>query len=236
MGLDVIEWTFDPLQALNAHLNIDAAGRGRRGVRREHLRRVQQPAAPGIADRSFGRALEAVGAARRATDSRSPGARWRVMRRVIEAPVVNVARVGRWPGAGEPAAARGPRVLVDVPGRLHRDAGSGPRSRTRWRMATRLAFQTYFARGYRAVDFILSEDRRRGQYLLEAGLEKDRVNAQWHKSRAIGVRPQPGKRRLSPLSRRPAEPRPASRCRWMWKTVWPASALVLKTVRKPPSA
>ena len=25
--------------------------------------------------------------------------------------------------------------------------------------------------------------------------------------------------------------RPPSRCRWMWKTVWPASALQLKTVR-----
>ena len=26
-------------------------------------------------------------------------------------------------------------------------------------------------------------------------------------------------------------PRPASRCRWMWNTVWPASRLQLKTVR-----
>ena len=25
--------------------------------------------------------------------------------------------------------------------------------------------------------------------------------------------------------------RPASRCRWMWNTVWPAAALQLKTVR-----
>ena len=29
--------------------------------------------------------------------------------------------------------------------------------------------------------------------------------------------------------------RPPSRCRWMWKTVCPASRLVLKTVRKPPA-
>ena len=28
--------------------------------------------------------------------------------------------------------------------------------------------------------------------------------------------------------------RPPSRCRWMWNTVWPASRLVLKTVRNPP--
>ena len=28
-----------------------------------------------------------------------------------------------------------------------------------------------------------------------------------------------------------ARPRPASRCRWMWNTVWPASRLQLNTVR-----
>ena len=35
-----------------------------------------------------------------------------------------------------------------------------------WRMATREIFQTYFGRGYRAVDFFLSRTHRRGHYLL----------------------------------------------------------------------
>jgi predicted GNAT superfamily acetyltransferase len=35
-----------------------------------------------------------------------------------------------------------------------------------WRMATRAVFQTYFARGYRVVDFFLSRESGRGQYLL----------------------------------------------------------------------
>jgi predicted GNAT superfamily acetyltransferase len=35
-----------------------------------------------------------------------------------------------------------------------------------WRMTTRKIFQTYFARGFRAVDFFLAREAGRGQYLL----------------------------------------------------------------------
>jgi chorismate synthase len=37
-----------------------------------------------------------------------------------------------------------------------------------WRMATREIFSSYFARGYKAVDFILDRANRRGAYLLVA--------------------------------------------------------------------
>jgi predicted GNAT superfamily acetyltransferase len=33
-------------------------------------------------------------------------------------------------------------------------------------MTTRRIFETYFSRGYRAVDFFLSREARRGHYLL----------------------------------------------------------------------
>jgi predicted GNAT superfamily acetyltransferase len=36
----------------------------------------------------------------------------------------------------------------------------------RWRMATREIFLAYFGRRYRAVDFFLSRESRRGKYLL----------------------------------------------------------------------
>jgi predicted GNAT superfamily acetyltransferase len=35
-----------------------------------------------------------------------------------------------------------------------------------WRTATREIFTTYFARGYRAVDFTLDRAARKGSYLL----------------------------------------------------------------------
>ena len=35
-----------------------------------------------------------------------------------------------------------------------------------WRMETRRIFTTYFARGFRAVDFVLDRTSRTGAYLL----------------------------------------------------------------------
>jgi predicted GNAT superfamily acetyltransferase len=35
-----------------------------------------------------------------------------------------------------------------------------------WRMATRQIFNTYFDRGYRAVEFFLDRPSRKGTYLL----------------------------------------------------------------------
>jgi predicted GNAT superfamily acetyltransferase len=35
-----------------------------------------------------------------------------------------------------------------------------------WRMATRDIFTAYFARGYRAVDFVLDRGNARGRYML----------------------------------------------------------------------
>jgi predicted GNAT superfamily acetyltransferase len=35
-----------------------------------------------------------------------------------------------------------------------------------WRLQTREVFEAYFKRGYRAVDFFLSREAARGQYLL----------------------------------------------------------------------
>ena len=120
MGIDLVEWTYDPLQALNAHLNFTKLGRRGRGIRGEHLRRVEQPAAQRIADRSFRRGVEADRAARRAAD-RAPAAsascatrrsrrrRWSIRR----------SRPARWlaPGPADLVARRAPPAGRD-PGRL----------------------------------------------------------------------------------------------------------------------
>ena len=46
MGLDLIEWTYDPMQAMNAHLNSPSSASSR-GVRGERVRQFEQPAASG---------------------------------------------------------------------------------------------------------------------------------------------------------------------------------------------
>ena len=66
MGLDLIEWTYDPLQAMNAHLNFAKLG----VVAEEYAENIYgesiEPAAPGQPDRSLRRRVVDPQAARRA--------------------------------------------------------------------------------------------------------------------------------------------------------------------------
>jgi len=43
---------------------------------------------------------------------------------------------------------------------------TAPQVALAWRMATREIFTTYFARGYKGVDFLLDRPAHRGAYLL----------------------------------------------------------------------
>ena len=168
MGIELIEWTFDPLQALNAHFNFARLGviveeyeeniygdsssplhRGTptdRFVAEWHLRRPHVE-----------RRIAAIG---------QP-----VMRdsSVASAPLVNPSRtmVERWLEPGEADLnLDAARVLVEIPVGFTEMQASAPEVALAWRLATRRIFQTYFGRGYRAVDFFLSRDAGRGQYLL----------------------------------------------------------------------
>ena len=63
--------------------------------------------------------------------------------------------------AGWMAAAALARVLAYCEAQL-----GDPALARQWRMHTREVFQSYFRRGYRAVDFFLSKSAGRGHYLL----------------------------------------------------------------------
>ena len=58
------------------------------------------------------------------------------------------------------------RVLVEIPTDFNAIVARDARLALDWRMTTRSIFKTYFARGYRAVDFFLARESGRGQYLL----------------------------------------------------------------------
>jgi predicted GNAT superfamily acetyltransferase len=171
MGLDLIEWTYDPLQAMNAHLNFAKLG----VVVEEYEENI------------YG---ESSSPLHRGTPTDRFVAEWRlrephVERRiagtgaipmkdadVARAPVVNPSREGSgWvePGDADLRVADR-RLLVEIPmgfGDMQKEA---PDLALDWRLATREIFQTYFGRGYRVVDFFLARESRRGQYLL-AGLD-----------------------------------------------------------------
>lgn len=166
MGIDLMEWTYDPLQALNAHLNFTKLG----VVVEEYEENI------------YG---ESSSPLHRGSPTDRFLAEWRltephVLRRigsesgplvrdasVMSTPVVNPSKPGSWlePGAGE-LAHESRRVLVEIPVGYNDMQAAVPDLALEWRMTTRRIFQSYFRRGYRAVDFFLSREARRGHYLL----------------------------------------------------------------------
>jgi predicted GNAT superfamily acetyltransferase len=166
MGLDLIEWTYDPMQALNAHLNFTKLGaiveeyeenvygtshsplhRGNPTdrfvaewwIRKPHVeRRLQSPALT-IRTSELGDA----GRANRAV----PAGEWLVSQDT------DLALDSR-------------RVMVEIPTGFTEMLSRAPDLALEWRMGTRQIFMAYFARGYRAVEFFLDRPNGKGAYLL----------------------------------------------------------------------
>jgi predicted GNAT superfamily acetyltransferase len=164
-GVDLIEWTFDPLQAPNAHLNFSRLG----AIATTYL------------VNAYG---EMTGPLHRGTPTDRLVAEWWVTeakrRRVSfsgdlekKTPDVFSPRViathpaGDWRGCGAAdTGCESPSVLVPVPARFTEMQQREPDLARAWRQATREVFTAYFGRGYRAVDFVLNREQGGGAYLL----------------------------------------------------------------------
>lgn len=172
MGIDLIEWTYDPLQALNAHLNFTKLG----AVVEEYEENIYgESSSPLHRGTPTDRFVAQWHLSRPHVERRIAAAGLPVMRdaAVASAVVVNPSRErGEWldPGASI-LDLSDRRVLVEIPMGFGEMQAKCPELALDWRLATREIFQSYFGRGYKAVDFFLSREARRGQYLL---VEKDR--------------------------------------------------------------
>lgn len=167
MGIDLIEWTYDPLQALNAHLNFAKLG----VVVEEYAENIYGDSSSPLHQ---GTPTDRFVAQWRLTSphvERRIGALGRPVVRdasVAAAPVVNpsvAAGDGLAPG---PAALdlEGRRVLVEIPTGFSTMQSTDPPLALRWRLATRQIFRSYFGRGFQVVDFYLSRQASRGHYVL----------------------------------------------------------------------
>lgn len=165
MGIDLIEWTYDPLQALNAHLNFAKLG----VVVEEYEENIYGESSSPLHQGSPTDRFIAEWRLREPHVERRVSAAGPLMRdaSVASAPVVNPSKPGAWlePVEGE-LAHESRRVLVEIPIGYSDMQAQEPELALQWRMATRRIFQSYFRRGYRAVDFFLSRAARRGHYLL----------------------------------------------------------------------
>ena len=170
LGLDLIEWTYDPLQVLNANLNIVTLG----AIVEEYEENVYgesvSPLHGGLPTDRFVCQwwIRRPHVERRVGQVGQKGRVGIVSHEVATAPVVNATSFdGTWldPASADLTCSE-PRLAVDVPidftGML---AGDLPRAR-RWRIHTREIFTHYFQAGYRVVDFSLHREHHRGRYLL----------------------------------------------------------------------
>jgi predicted GNAT superfamily acetyltransferase len=166
MGLELIEWTYDPLQAMNAHLNFAKLG----------------VVAAEYAENIYGTSSSPL---HQGNPTDRFVAEWwirtpHVERRLAAGPFVlrtsglaDAARVNRTAPAGEwlesvdvDLSLDARRLVVEIPMGFTDMLARAPELALAWRICTRAIFTTYFDRGYRAVDFSLDREARKGGYLL----------------------------------------------------------------------
>lgn len=166
-GYDLIEWTFDPLQALNAHFNLAKLGAG-----------VEE-----YAENFYG---ESTSTLHRGTPTDRLVAHWLIAEPHVicrieqtaetrlppvgaeDAPVANpTVAVAEWRGVARvDLSVDARRLWVEIPTGFTEMQQRAPDLALEWRMHAREIFQTYLARGYRAVDFALQREQGFGRYLL----------------------------------------------------------------------
>jgi len=163
----LIQWTYDPLQARNATLNLRRLG----------------ATAPQFVPDFYGITTSAL---HHGLPTDRLVVRWdlnspRVVARAREGepprtvPMPRLPRVnevkweGGWPVARDPRLdLDAPELLVEIPPDWDALCRAAPRVAAGWQQVVRRSFETYFGRGYRAVDFAPTEEngRRRPFYLL----------------------------------------------------------------------
>jgi predicted GNAT superfamily acetyltransferase len=166
-GVDLVEWTFDPLQAINAHLNFTRLG----VVSDEYCRNV------------YG---ESTSTLHRGTPTDRLIVQWNIREPHVErrldpasaihvrapevaaAPMINrTALVDGWLSATSfDLSIDAPRLWLEIPTTFSQLQQQAPELALEWRMGTRDAFETYLSGGYRVVDFVLDRGNARGRYLL----------------------------------------------------------------------
>jgi len=174
MGLDLIEWTYDPLQALNAHLNfaklgvvVDEYEENVYGVSNSPLH-AGNPTDRFVAEWWIRRPhVERRLALSQTTDAPRRNLTVRTSELADARPVNRLAPAGQWlESVDVDLSIDARRLLVDIPMGFTEMLSQAAELALAWRICTRAIFTTYFDRGYSAVDFLLDRPARKGSYLL----------------------------------------------------------------------
>ncbi len=149
LGIREVRWTYDPLEARNANLNLNHLGAEVAEYVEEMYEGEMGELAKGIGTDRFIVSWRIAGerVARALADHRRGEAE-----RFREAPVAN-------PGAVERDLPDAPRVRVEIPENVQAVKVDQPETAMAWRISTRRAFETCLARGYKVEAFYRDGDR-----------------------------------------------------------------------------
>lgn len=166
LGVAVMEWTYDPLEARNAHLNLNVLG----ATVVEYVEDMYKGEAGSDLAKGLGtdRFIVSWPVATDAPAPRPRAAAFADAPRIDPAPVAPTssaalaapATATAAVDAGEPPLPDAPRVLIEVPARIQDFKEAHPARALAYRHGTRRAFERYLARGYRVACFLHLEDGR----------------------------------------------------------------------------
>jgi predicted GNAT superfamily acetyltransferase len=166
-GYDLIEWTFDPMQAMNAHFNFAKLG----GVVSEYAINFYGESTSALhrgtpTDRIV--LSWNIGSPHVVRRLETPAALRARAQEVNDAPIVNATKMeGEWRKTTAIDLTRSDRrIWIEIPTGFTQMQQQAPERALAWRMDVRQMFQEYLAKGYRAVDFVLQREEGFGRYLL----------------------------------------------------------------------
>jgi predicted GNAT superfamily acetyltransferase len=174
-GLTLITWTFDPLQAVNAHLNLRRLGAMATEFHEDFYGRTSSALHHGFpTDRLLARwQLNAPRVVERAADPQAAAAA-----SMPDLPRVNEVRwQAGWPVSSEPELGLDAHeLLLEIPPEWNVVCQAAPRVAQDWQDKVRRALRAYFDRGYIAADFVPAVEsgdarnagRRRPLYVLRS--------------------------------------------------------------------
>lgn len=171
LGIEFIEWTFDPMLAPNAYLNLSKLGAVAYAYAEDLYGQTLAP----VPHRNIPTDRLIVSwqlQTRKVENRRSPLAmpgESRLTRTALEkgVPVNRAEKHGEWLECSKIALdIDAPLLMVEIPLDYSKIVACAPEAAMEWRLSVRQILKTYLGRGYGAVEFVADPANGRGAYVL----------------------------------------------------------------------
>ncbi len=147
-GVNLITWTYDPLEARNARMNLHKLGARCRTYYRDYYGEMRDALNAGVASDRFEVEWWLDAPAPAPAPPPSPAA--------SISPSVSATAVTASPAS---SARRAARIEINIPRDFQAMKRKDINLARAWRMKTRLQFEEAFSKGFAATDFVVSADR-----------------------------------------------------------------------------